>query len=348
MQRRAFISNAALSLAGLALSRPSITTQRLQVMTVTGPIEAKQLGLTLMHEHVLVDFIGAEKVSRDRYNAEEAFRTALPHLKKVHALGCRTLVDCTPNWLGRDAALLQRLSKASALRIITNTGYYGARKHLFLPAHVVQETPEQIAARWIREFKEGIDGTGIKPGFIKIGVDAGPLSELNTKIVNAAAITHLHTGLTIGAHTGDGAAAMQEVDLIEKRGVSPQAFIWIHAQSEKNSQLHLEAAKRGCWVEFDGVNPGSIERHVTLVKAMREAGLLDRVLLSQDSGWYHVGEAGGGDYRGYDAMFTAFVPALREEGFTAAQIDRLLVDNPQRALALQVRKKGAFKNSTRI
>jgi predicted metal-dependent phosphotriesterase family hydrolase len=344
MQRRAFISNTAMGLAGIAFSSPANraaiwAAQGSQIMTVTGPVDAQQLGLTLMHEHVMVDFIGASKVSRDRYNADEVFATALPHLKRIRELGCRTFVDCTPNWLGRDAALLQRLSKSSGLQIVTNTGYYGARNHQFLPAHVERETSEQIAARWIAEFKQGIDGTAIKPGLIKIGVDAGPLSALNTKIVSAAAITHLETGLTIGAHTPGGAAVMQELDLIEKHGVGPRAFIWIHAQSEKDPKLCVEAARRGCWVEFDGVNSGSIERHVMLVKAVREAGMLDRVLISQDAGWYNVGEAGGGKYRGYDLLFTEFVPALRKAGFSATQIDQLLIGNPQRALAIQVKKR---------
>lgn len=308
------------------------------VMTVTGLMDARQLGLTLMHEHVLVDFIGADKVSRERYDAEEVFRIALPHLKRVRAAGCRTFVDCTPNWLGRDAALLQRLARASGLHIVTNTGYYGARNHQYLPAHVAAETPAQLAARWISEFKQGIDGTTIKPGLIKIGVDAGPLSALNTKIVTAAALAHLQTGLTIGAHTGDGAAAMEQLALLERHGVHPQAFIWIHAHNERNSQLHVEAARRGCWIEFDGVHPRSVERHVALLQVMREANLLHRVLISQDAGWYHVGEAGGGEYRGYDFLLTTFVPALKAAGFSEAQIKQLLVGNPQQALSLRVRK----------
>jgi predicted metal-dependent phosphotriesterase family hydrolase len=339
MQRREFIRTTAAGLAGLALPGSSIqAAQRSPVMTVTGLMDAPQLGLTLMHEHVLVDFIGADKVSRERYDAEEVFKTALPHLKQLRAAGCRTFVDCTPNFLGRDAALLQRLARASGLRIITNTGYYGARNHQFLPAHAATETPEQLAARWVKEFTHGIDGTGIKPGFIKIGVDAGPLSALNTKIVTAAALTHLQTGLTIGAHTGDGLAAMEELALLDRQGVSPQAFIWIHAHSEKNSELHIQAARRGCWIEFDGIHPRSLERHVALVKTMREANLLDRVLLSQDAGWYHVGETRGGEYRGYDFLLTGFVPALKAAGFSAAQIRQLLVSNPQQALTIRVKK----------
>jgi predicted metal-dependent phosphotriesterase family hydrolase len=337
MLRRQFLSTSAQALGGFALS--SGAAPRAQIMSVTGPIFADQLGMTLMHEHVMVDFIGAEKVSRDRYNPEEVFQKALPHLKQIRALGCRAFVDCTPSWLGRDASILQRLSRASGLRIVTNTGYYGARKHMFLPAFVAQESPEQLAARWVKEFKEGIDGTGIKPGFIKIGVDAGALSELNQKIVAAAALTNLQTGLTIGAHTGDGRAAIEELDLIEKHGVSPRAFIWIHAHGEKDSQIHLEAAKRGCWVEFDGVHPQSIERHVDLVKTMRDAGMLDRVLISQDAGWYHIGESGGGDYRGYDALFTGFLPALRKNGFSEAQIRELFTLNPQKALSIQTQRR---------
>ncbi|QQS48965.1 MAG: phosphotriesterase [Acidobacteriota bacterium] len=331
MRRRTFLTSVSLGLAGIATASAAPLSR---VMTVRGPVDAGKLGLTLMHEHILVDFIGADKVSRDRYNADEVFRVALPHLKRIRELGCRTLVDCTPNWLGRDARLLQRLSRASGLHIVTNTGYYGARNHIFLPAHVATETPEQLAARWIGEFERGIDGTGIKPGFIKIGVDAGPLSELNQKIVSTAALTHLKTGLAIGSHTGNGEAAMQELDLIEKHGVSPEAFIWIHAQSERDSKIHLEAARRGCRIEFDGISPSSLDRHIELVTMMKKEGCLDQVLISQDAGWYHVGEPGGGNYRGYDLIFTAFIPALKKAGFTRSEIDRLLIRNPAMALGV--------------
>lgn len=339
MERRTFLTSISMSLAGAALTPPATSTALpARIQTVMGSIEPQQLGLTLMHEHVMVDFIGAEKVSRSRYDAAEVYQKALPHLQKIRSLGCRSFVDCTPNWLGRDVTILQRLSKASGVRIITNTGYYGARNHLFLPALVAKETPEQLSARWVREFEEGIDGTGIKPGFIKIGVDAGPLSELNQKIVAAAALTHLQTGLTIGAHTGDGRAAIEELDLIRKHGVSPEAFIWIHAHSEKDPAIHLEAARRGCWIEFDGVHPKSVDRHIELVKSLRDAGKFDRALISQDAGWYHIGEPGGGDYRGYDAIFTQFLPALRKNGFSEAQIGQLFSLNPQRALSIQVRR----------
>src|SRR5262245_66350558 len=72
------------------------------VSTVTGPLGADRLGLTLMHEHVLVDFIGADQVSPSRYDADRAFAIVLPHLTRARTAGCETLVERTPAYLARD------------------------------------------------------------------------------------------------------------------------------------------------------------------------------------------------------------------------------------------------------
>jgi phosphotriesterase-related protein len=308
-------------------------------MTVQGPRAAEALGVTLVHEHVLVDFIGADKVRRDRYDADEVFRTALPHLKRVHELGVRTLAECTPAYLGRDPALLQRLAAASGLQLLTNTGYYGAVKGKYLPAHAFTETAAQLAARWLREWTEGIDGTGIRPGFLKIGVDAGPLTGVNRKLVQAAARTHRESGLTIAAHTGDGTAALEELKVVRDEGVDGSAFIWVHAQNERDPVLHARAADQGAWVEFDGIGPQTVARHVELVQALKRHGALGRVLLSHDAGWYHVGEPGGGRFRSYETLFTEFVPALKAAGFTETEVRQLTVANPRAAFTVRVRAR---------
>lgn len=327
-------------LVGMLAALPSATllgrAQRApagHVDTVTGPVAASSLGVTLMHEHVLVDFIGAAGVSRDRYDADAVFKTALPHLERVRQLGCETLVECTPAYLGRDPQLLKRLSEVSGVRIITNTGLYGAANDKHLPSFAFTETPEQLATRWIREAEDGLDGTTIKPGFMKIGVDAAPLSDVDAKLVRAAAITSKKTGLPIASHTGSGAAAMAELDLIEATDLNPAAFIWVHAQSEKDTSFHVRAARRGAWVEFDGVSPSSVDRHVSLVAAMKDNGLLDHVLVSHDAGWYHVGEPGGGTFRSFETVFSQFVPALKRAGLTDDDVRRLLVANPAKTLA---------------
>ena len=302
------------------------------VNTAAGPVAAASLGVTLTHEHVLVDFVGADRVSPSRYDRDAAFAKALPHLERIYSLGCRTLVEFTPAYLGRDPELLRRLSRASRLHILTNTGYYGAANDKFLPSHAFTEDPDQLAARWIREAREGIDGTGIRPAFMKIGVDAGSLSDVDGKLVRAAARTHRATGLPIYSHTGNGVAALAQVAVLEAERAPLGAFVWVHAQNESDQAVHAQVGRRGAWVSFDGVSAQSLERHLGNILAMREARLLDRVLVSQDAGWYHVGEPDGGTYRPHDLIFTDFLPALRARGLTAGEITQLMVDNPRAAL----------------
>src|SRR5687768_13892137 len=144
LTRRTFISHSML-IAGTAftsLKWPGIWQEQpaRTIMTVNGEIPASRMGLTLPHEHVIVDFVGADKVSPDRYNRQEVFNTVLPYLKQARKLGCRTFIDCTPAYLARDPQLLRQLSEASGLHIITNTGYYGARNDECLPRHAFSET----------------------------------------------------------------------------------------------------------------------------------------------------------------------------------------------------------------
>jgi len=351
VKRRAFLALSGAAVAGSAALRVQAAEAAVQqpagpkaaaggaatVNTVRGSIDASSMGTTLVHEHVLVDFGGAATASRSRYDADAVVPTALPHLVEVRERGCRTLVECTPAYLGRDPQLLARLSEASGLQIVTNTGYYGAADDIAIPKHAYDETPERIAARWTAEFEEGIEGTRIRPGFVKIGVEAGPLSAIDRKLVEAGALTHLATGLTLAIHTGDGRAAHEILGVLEGSGVSPQAYIWVHAQNETDPASRARAAERGAWVELDGVSPKTLDAHVAAVVDLRARKRLDRVLVSQDAGWYHVGEANGGHYRSYAYLFDSFVPALRAAGLAEGEIRTLLVENPARAFSVKRR-----------
>jgi predicted metal-dependent phosphotriesterase family hydrolase len=301
-----------------------------QVNTVLGPVAASALGTTLIHEHVLVDVIGADKATPSRYDAEDVFRVALPKLEEVRKRGCKTLVECTPAFLGRDPRLLARLAKAAGMQLITNTGYYGAANDKHVPDFAYRETAEQLAARWTREWRSGIEGTGITPAFMKIGVDGGALSDIDRKLVQAGAICHKQTGLRLHVHTGNGAAALDILEVLATAKVPASAYVWVHAQSEKDREIHMRAAKAGAWLEFDGINAGSLERHVTAVKDLIAAGYRNQLLISHDSGWYRVGEPGGGKFNGYTYLFDAFAPK-----FTADEMNAMLVTNPARVLTIR-------------
>jgi len=193
------------------------------IMTVLGPISVSEFGQTLAHEHLMVDFIGAEKTGSHRYDPNAVVEKMRPFLQEVQKRGFSGFVDCTPAYLARDPEVLRRLAELTSVHLLTNTGYYGAAGDKCVPAHAFEEFAEQLAERWITEWKQGIDDTGIKPGFIKIAADPGPLSAIDHKLVQAAAKTHLQTGLTIACHTGEEQAALGGWRWYAKRALTLQA-----------------------------------------------------------------------------------------------------------------------------
>ena len=351
MHRREFIgslaaSTLAMGLLGCAKPSDDATAKSTQVMTVAGPIEASALGMTLAHEHLYADLRPyAEQVANPiPVDIEEVVRVVLPYLQEIQRLGCRTLVDCTATTVGRNPALIKRLSQASGLQMLTVTGAYVSAGGRFVPPYVLEETSDQLAARWTGEWRNGIGDTGIRPGLIKLGVEGDPLSTTERKVLTAAARTHRESGLVIAVHTGpwsevapgrNARCAFAQLDLLEAAGVAPSAWIWVHAQNEVQAEHHLRAAARGGWVSFDGYRPGQEADYVAMIGRLRDAGHLDRVLVSQDAGWYNAGQPRGGEFKPFSPLFTALMPALRKGGFDEAQIQALFVRNPAAAFAVR-------------
>jgi len=310
--------------------------QKARVQVVKSVEEVTADKVWLSHEHLLVDFIGAEKIQTGSWNRDSVLEEMQPFLEDLHKYRVNYFVDATPNYLGRDVVLLQRLSDATGISILTNTGLYGARQNQFLPAWAQEASAEELAALWIAEYREGIDGTSVKPGFIKIGVDASdPLDPMHEKLVRAAAITHLQTGLPIASHTGEAKGLWPQLRILKEQGVSPGAFIWVHAQNEKDPEAYDLAAKRGCWISLDGMG-WEIEEHLEKIRYAREKGFLNRVLISHDAGWYDP-QKKVQDIKPYTDIFTLAVPRLRAMGFTEKEIDQLLKINPARAYAIEIR-----------
>jgi len=273
----------------------------------------------LVHEHVMVDFRGVD-APRGAYDPNVVFKIAKPYLDAIYQHGCRRFLDCTPQFVGRDTRLLRRLADATGLDIWTNTGLYAARNHRFIPDYAKTETAAQLAKRWVGEWKDGVDG--MKPRFVKIGVNRGPLHELERKLARAAAICSKETGLTVASHTGNGLAAVEQVEIFAQERADLSKLVWVHANGEKAHAFHEKVGRAGAWVEFDGIGPTSVPWHVECVEFMAGKELLGRTLVSQDAGYYHVGEPGGGKFRPFTSIYEQFVPELK-----AGWAKTLLVDN---------------------
>jgi phosphotriesterase-related protein len=322
------------------------------IMTVNGPVDLSQTGVTLTHEHILVDFIAADSTGYFRWNKDSVIKKALPYVIEVREKGVKTIFDCSPAYLGRDPVILKRLSDETGVNFITNTGYYGFT-NIHLPAEFYDLSTDKLAEIWIDEFKNGIEGTGIKPGFIKIAVDpTDSLAPKDVKLITAAALTHLATGLTIASHTGPEKPAFEQIEILKKAGVDPSAFIWVHAQ-QAPIEMNIEAAKTGTWISLDNVrnrpgikadDPFTIEWYANRIADLKNQGLLDKVLISHDSGWYDPAKPGGGSFDGFTDIFEFLIPALKDKGFTQEDIDLILVRNPREAYKVNIRPYITQKN----
>jgi phosphotriesterase-related protein len=304
------------------------------VMTVRGPVRPADLGLCLPHEH-LFSIFGEEPAERAEYDVPKLMGEVSRYVNSLRFLGCRAIADGTTAWFGRDVSLLSRVSTATGVHVLTNTGYYGAANDRYVPRSAREESASQIAARWVKEYTEGIDATGIKPGFMKLGVDAGPLSAIDEKLFEAACLTHRETGLLITVHTSDAAeAAGRQLELLKKHGIRADAWVWIHANNCKDEGALKSAAEDGAWLSFDGIAPENTARHLALVDLMKAMGRLKQVLLSHDGNSFR---AGGRPMKPYSALFTHFIPALREAKYSETEIRLMTVDNPARALTIRKR-----------
>jgi phosphotriesterase-related protein len=309
-----------------------------EIMTIKGFISANKTGSWLSHEHILVDFSGADSIQYSHYDRQAVIKKVLPYLIEAKRLGCNTFVDCTPEYLGRDPLLLEALADSTGLNILTNTGLYGAHNNKYIPKWAFNETAESLSKLWIAEWRNGINGTGIKPGFIKIAVMPDSLSDFHRTLVRAAALTHLATGLTIASHTGPALPAFQELEILEKEGVSPEAFIWVHAHVEKDYNKLAEAARRGAWLSIDKLNDENVDELITILNFLKSEGLLHNVLLSHDAGWYDPAKPDGGDFRAYSTLYLKLIPALRKNGFSDFEIRLLTKINPSRAYSISVKR----------
>lgn len=322
----------------------SIDAQKLLIQDVREVYPVDSNAVWLAHEHILVDFIGADNIQPNSWNHDSILDEVIPSLEELKEFNVNYFVDATPNYLGRDVLLLEKIAHKTGIRIVTNTGLYGARNNKFIPNYVWEITADNLAKKWIEEYQNGIDGTSIKPGFIKIGIDDTiPLNAIHQKLVKAAALTHLKTGLTIASHTGRAIGLWPQLSILKEMGVSPESFIWVHAQEENNNDNYLIAAEMGCWISLDGLG-WEIEKHVEKIVYAKRNGILDRILISQDSGWYDP-QKDNQTIRPYTNIFKKLYPELKSNGFTDDEFNLLISINPSKAFSIKVRNQPLDKNN---
>ncbi|MGB7395883.1 MAG: phosphotriesterase [Pricia sp.] len=308
-----------------------------QINTVQGAIDLSDLGTSLTHEHIMSNY-GKKINEASNYDSTKLFGQVIPYLKRLKSLGVRSIFDCTTAYFGRRIDLLKIISDSTGVQIITNTGFYGAADDRYIPEFAYSSSAESIAEIWIDEFENGIEGTDIKPGFIKLAFDDGrPPSDIDKKLFEAGMLTHLRTGLTLAVHTGKNMEALElQMRLLNEKGIHPSALIWTHANKVENDTVLIDRAAQGVWISLDGVKQSNVNEYMNRITLFKKRNLLPKLLLSHDGNGY----PNGGSIRNFNAIFESLIPKLLANGFTEDDIHQILVKNPQEAFQIRKRKRG--------
>ena len=307
-----------------------------QVWTVKGPVDSQDLGMTLIHEHVLFQF--------DDSRRKQTIDFAVGLLEDAAAKGVKTVVDLTPV---RRIDWFMEIADRVDVNIVACTGYYVNR---MTPPPLAAFSEAQMVDRMVRELTMGIDTTDVRAGIIKVaGVDP-ELTEWEKQVFRAAAAAQRQTGACIATHAIAGSRA--QADVILRAGGDLNKVFFSHVEAEfgwegrslQEEARYLEGITRdggsllfnNFGFEFDTPWPDL----VYLLKYLCDAGYQDKILMSMDCNWTWnaadeiefeaAAEHPDTARRTFAYMVTDVIPALLESGFSGEDIQTFLVDNPRR------------------
>jgi predicted metal-dependent phosphotriesterase family hydrolase len=303
------------------------------IMTVLGPIDDDQLGITQPHEHLLINLY--RTVAFPNYAAFEDEALAVEELRSFTDAGGRSIVETTTIGIGRDPDGLRRIAAASGVNIVMGTGWY--REPVY-PDYIARSSVNELADRLVRDIIEGADGTGIRAGVIgEIGTEVDFLGPAQERVFRAAARAQRQTGVAISTHCQrTGRLGPEQIEILLDEGVAPDRIVIGHHGDKRHVDHELGLLEHGVYVQIDHVGFRDLqpdEQRARNVKAIIDAGFGDRLLISQDVCFPHQLEWFGG--LGYGHLLRRFVPMLRDAGVTEPQIETLLVANPARVLSIR-------------
>jgi phosphotriesterase-related protein len=341
-----------------------------QIQTVLGPIPAGAAGVTLPHEHLLIDFavmFAEPAAASDRGRAREPvslanlgwvrqnFNSNLDNLRLLDErvardeillfkdAGGQTVVDPTNRSLGRDPHALARIARSTGLHVVMGAGYYVAAAH---PSDMDARTVDDLAREMVADVTVGVGESGVRAGLIgEIGC-TWPWTANEQKVVRAAVAAQRETGAPLMIHPGRNPGAPLEIArFVEQEGGDLRRTIMCHIdRTIADVRAVMDLARTGIWLEYDlfGLETSYYPYHSAFdmpndggrmahVLALMEAGHADQLLLSHDIAYKHALVTYGG--YGYHHLLVNVVPRLRAKGVDDAGLRRLLVENPARAIA---------------
>jgi phosphotriesterase-related protein len=322
-------------------------TSRGEVQTFTGPVDAAELGLTLIHEHVFVGHPELDlNLPHPEWNEPAMHQAAVDGLERLWDLGVRTVVDLTVLGLGRDVARVAKVAASTRIRLLASTGYYTAD---VLPAYfhthgpgLLVDGPDPLVELFVRDIEDGIADTGIRAAMLKVVTDRPGITDDVRRVMIAAAEAHLHTGVPITTHThAPSQNGRDQLAFFRECGVAPERLIIGHCGDSQDLDYLRELMDAGATIGLDRFGMEHVlpdEARIETLVALLRLGYAEKMVLSHDAAFFSrvtppSWRARHTPHWHMENIPRRVVPRLLAEGVTEDDMHQLLVVNPARLLA---------------
>ncbi len=297
------------------------------IRTALGDLDPEDLGRVDYHEHLfqVSPLLVGDELDDEESSAREA--------SLLRSSGFDAMIDATPLGLGRDAAAIARISAATGLHVVVSTGAH--RQGHYREGHpLLAASVDELASRFLGDLTDGCDGTHVRAGHLKTGIDYWSIPPFSRRVLEAAAVAHAATGAPVMVHLEHGSAGFEVLEVLGSLGVAARRVCLAHADRNPDPGLHAELAATGAFLGYDGAARHREHPDSALLDCLERVVQADggtSILIGGDVARRSRYVAYGG-MPGLAYLGERFVPRLAEAvGQDAA--DRMLRDNPARYLA---------------
>jgi phosphotriesterase-related protein len=245
-------------------------------------------------------------------------------------------------FLNRDVAFSKRVADESGLNVALATGIY---TYDYLPQFLANRDEDGIAAIFLHEFEHGMQGTGIKPAFLKCAADAPGVTPNIEKVHRAVARAARQSGKPIMAHSHPASGTgLEQMRIFSEEGVDPATVQIAHTGDTDDLDYIERLLDTGCWIGMDRYGLDlylPTEQRNATVLALLERGYADRMFISQDYcssiDWFprevqDYLKANEVPDWSMTFLFDQVIPTLKERGMSDDDLDQMMVENPKRWL----------------
>lgn len=308
------------------------------INSISGPLSTDELGVTLMHEHILQATWSMRMNFPDWFNYDEFIGYGTEDVRRTKDIGVKTLVDQTPVCLGRDVKAMKEIADNTGMQVLVSTGFFHTENQW-----TFNRSTESFFKCLMWDIEKGIQGTDIRPALIKCATDKAGITEINRKMLHAHAMAARESGLPIATHSWFGnRSGMGQMDIFEEYSLDPKKILIGHCGDTNDIGYLEELLSRGCYIGLDrfgddAKNP--LEDRVDTLIKLCERGWISQLMISHDyASFVDIGPFEWEQFREKDPDDAVYnsryihryaIPALRERGFAQEDITQIMAENPK-------------------